>query len=267
MIFECKHTFDQIILVEEVYLWNSIIECHTAVVPNSFKINSSALHPSCWREREQKDQPLLPKLAGRKKAQAIKHPSFPLIVICSHRMPSGQILHGSGFCPFREDVARWGKGGAEEPFLLGHLFVKHQLYLFHPPAPAPHGSRMKGLQQQRDLDENIQHTALLSEGQAYPTGLEVPGRWDSLTAPGTFLVTQQMSSHLGSWDNSAESLSLTWEALREDAPLWSFSQSVSHPGWGGLHTISGREENYSTEMLVRVWIGTKPACYSMLPRK
>lgn len=91
-------------------------------------------------------------------------------------MPSGQILHGSGFCPFREDVARWGKGGAKGPFLLGHLSVKHQLYLFHPPAPAPHGSRMKGLQQQRDLDENIQHTALLSEGQAYPTGLEVPGR-------------------------------------------------------------------------------------------
>lgn len=116
MVFECKCTFDQIILIE-VYLWNSIFKCHAAVAPNSFKINTSALHPSCWREWEQKDQSLLPKLTGRKKARAIKHPSFPLIVICSHKMSSGHILHGSGFCPFWEDVARWGKSEAEGPFL------------------------------------------------------------------------------------------------------------------------------------------------------
>lgn len=68
-------------------------------------------------------------------------------------------------------MARWGKGGAEGPF-LARTFVIHQLYLFLPPTPAPHGSRVKGLQQQRDLDENIQQTALLSES---PTSLEVHG--------------------------------------------------------------------------------------------
>lgn len=132
-------------------------------------------------------------------------------------MPSGQILHRSGLCPFQEGVGRWERVEQKGPFLV-KVVAKHLLCHFHPQAQALDRPRMKRQPQQRGWVK----TYIRQDGEAstrlsdYPVKvrptpqvLRSPvAKIHSKQAPGSCLVTWQMFSHLGRCTNGTESLSV-----------------------------------------------------------
>lgn len=175
----------------------------------------SALYPFCWGDWEQKVQSLLPKSTGRKRDEAIKHPSFLLLVICSLKMPSGQILHGSGFCTLQEDEARWERVEQRDDFwpvlswnaCCTSSTIKHQLFKSQEWRDCSSSRAWMNTYSRQDLWASTSLQDCPWRVRRDPTVLR-PLAAGSVSVPGTCLVTQQMCSHLGRCANGTESLSL-----------------------------------------------------------